>query len=80
MRADSDFEAVSAHVRNINDIKHSLHQWPVKLHNFLQPVAALPVEVLQKILLYAVAPHKRYVYHHGPVISTNLDRHTIYIR
>lgn len=62
-RVDNDLKAFSAYAWDINDIEHTLRRRRAKLHNCLQPAAALPVEVVQRILLRAVEPYEHPLYY-----------------
>ncbi|KAF8326551.1 uncharacterized protein EI90DRAFT_1907170 [Cantharellus anzutake] len=50
---DTDYESIYALAQQIGTIERSLR---AIFQNFLQPVAALPMEVLQQIFLYAIQP------------------------
>ncbi|KAF8335300.1 uncharacterized protein EI90DRAFT_3120283 [Cantharellus anzutake] len=55
---DADYKSIDALSQKLSTIKHTLRRWRTRLRNFLQPMAALPMEVLQRIFLYAVQPRE----------------------
>ncbi|KAF8333927.1 uncharacterized protein EI90DRAFT_3015018 [Cantharellus anzutake] len=59
-RMDADYELVHEFSQKISRIERTLRRRRAILHNFLEPVAALPMEVLQRIFLHAIQP-KEYV-------------------
>ncbi|KAF8329713.1 uncharacterized protein EI90DRAFT_1337524 [Cantharellus anzutake] len=57
---DADYESIYELSQKLSTIEHTLRRRRAILHNFLQPVAALPMEVLQRIFLYAVRPREHF--------------------
>ncbi|KAF8329715.1 uncharacterized protein EI90DRAFT_3061654, partial [Cantharellus anzutake] len=63
---DADYESIHAPSQKLSTIEHTLRRRRARLHNFLQPVAALPMEVLQRIFLDAVQPREYFEFKYLP--------------
>ncbi|KAF8325257.1 uncharacterized protein EI90DRAFT_3129086 [Cantharellus anzutake] len=63
---DTDYRSIYELSQKINIIEHTLRQRRAVLRNFLRPVAALPVEVLQRIFLYAIQPNTYFGHEYLP--------------
>ncbi|KAF8326022.1 uncharacterized protein EI90DRAFT_3291503 [Cantharellus anzutake] len=53
-RMDADYESIYEFSQKITTVERALRRRRTTLRNFLQPVAALPMEILQRIFRYAV--------------------------
>ncbi|KAF8333967.1 uncharacterized protein EI90DRAFT_3121342 [Cantharellus anzutake] len=72
-RIDADCKSVHEFIQKVSTIEHTLRCRRATLHNFLQPVAAIPMEVLQRIFLYAVRQKKGH--HYGGCLPSPTTNH-----
>ncbi|KAF8329714.1 uncharacterized protein EI90DRAFT_3061651 [Cantharellus anzutake] len=63
---DAEYESIYELSQKLSTIEHTLRRRRARLHNFLQPVAALPMEVLQRIFLDAIQPREYFEFGYLP--------------